>query len=244
MNKDIFTGDDLLGRTGTPAEALDRWLKAKLVRPAGYADDQTPLFTAEAVERVAHIRKLEELGYGIEEIQKIIKKIGLPAAKTGRKEPRTKTPYLTVGSLAERSAVSPRTIKHWEDKGIIVPDMRTEGGFRLYSESYVFLCKLIRDLQLFGYTLEEIKDVSDEVRDLLSIEASPEAYPPAGGETKLAAMLLKIQDLQDKMKLITEGVGRWEDLLKKKKKEIRAIIHQNRKRSGSENPEKKGKSVA
>jgi DNA-binding transcriptional MerR regulator len=232
MNKDIFTTADLLGKTSTTAETLDGWLKAKLVRPTGFADDQTPLFTAEAVERVAHVRKLEELGYGTEEIQKIIKKIGLPAAKAGPKESRKKAPYLTVGNLAERSGVSPRTIKHWEDKGIIVPDMRTEGGFRLYSESYVFLCKLIRDLQLFGYTLEEIKAVSDEVRELLAIEASPAKYPPSEIETKLSSMLLRIQDLQDKMKLITEGVGRWEDLLKKKKKEIRAILSRNRKKKG------------
>jgi DNA-binding transcriptional MerR regulator len=232
MNKDIFTTADLLGKTGTTADTLDGWLKAKLVRPTGFADDQTPLFTAEAVERVAHVRKLEELGYGTEEIQKIIKKIGLPAAKAGRKESRKKAPYLTVGSLAERSGVSPRTIKHWEDKGIIVPDMRTEGGFRLYSESYVFLCKLIRDLQLFGYTLEEIKAVSDEVRELLAIEASPAKSPPSEIEAKLSSMLLRIQDLQDKMKLITEGVGRWEDLLKKKKKEIRAILSRNRKKKG------------
>jgi DNA-binding transcriptional MerR regulator len=244
MDKDIFTGEDLLGKTGVTADSLDGWLKAKLVRPAGYADDQTPLFTAESVDRVAQIRKLEELGYGIEEIQKIIRKIGLPASRTGRKESRKKTPYLTVGNLAERSEVSPRTIKHWEDKGIIVPDMRTEGGFRLYSESYVFLCKLIRDLQLFGYTLEEIKEVSDAVREFLSIEAAPEKYPPAEIEAKLAAMLLRIGHFHEKMKLIREGVGRWEDLLKKKRKEIEASMNRNRKRSGPKNPKKKGKADA
>ena len=229
MNKDIFTIDDLGRRTGASAEALDGWLKAKLFRPTGYADDQTPLFTDESVDRVAHIGKLEELGYGTEEIQRIIKKIGLPAARPGRKQPRSKTPYLTVGNLAERSGVSPRTIKHWEDKGIIIPDMRTEGGFRLYSEDYVFLCKLIRDLQLFGYTLEEIKAVSDEVREFFSIGAAPEKHPASEVETKLAAMLLEIQDLEEKMEMITQGVARWEEILKKKKKEIRAIMTRNRK---------------
>ena len=157
MNKDVFTREDLLGKAGVSGEALSGWMKAKLVRPAGFAEDKTPLFTADALDRIVHIRKLEDLGYGLEEIQKIVKKFGLPTGKNDRKAPLKKDPYLTVGGLAERSGVSPRTIKHWEDKGVIEPDMRTEGGFRLYSDSYVFLCQLIRDLQLFGYTLEEIK---------------------------------------------------------------------------------------
>jgi len=219
-------------------------MKAKLVRPAGFAEDKTPLFTGEALDRIAHIRKLEDLGYGVEEIQKIIKKFGLPTGKNARKVPVKKDPYLTVGGLAERSGVSPRTIKHWEDKGVIEPDMRTEGGFRLYSESYVSLCQLIRDLQLFGYTLEEIKAVSDEVRDLLAIEADLDVFSKSVVDAKLGAMLGKIQDLYDRMKLLKEGIARWEDLLKKKKKDIRALRNKNQKRQELDEASKKGKTDA
>ena len=197
MNNDVLSLSDLALKAGVSPDEVAAWTKAKLVRPAGYADDKTPLFAAEALDRIAHIRKLEDLGYGREEIQKIIRKVGLPAGngETGKKRPK-KEPYLTVGSLAERSGVSPRTIKHWEDKGIIEPDMRTEGGFRLYSDAYVFLCQLIRDLQLFGYTLEEIKAVSDEVRDFVSIEADLDAGSRRPTlTTRLAAMLGRIQDL-------------------------------------------------
>ena len=244
MNKDVFTREDLLGKAGVSEEALGGWLKAKLVRPAGFAEDKTPLFTADALDRIIHIRKLEDLGYGPEEIQKIIKKFGLPTGKTNKKAPAKKDPYLTVGGLAERSGVSPRTIKHWEDKGVIEPDMRTEGGFRLYSDSYVFLCQLIRDLQLFGYTLEEIKAVSDEVRDFLAIQADLDVFPKAGVDAKLAAMLGQIQGLYDKMKLLEEGIERWEDLLKKKKKDIQGLQNRNRKRPESDDTLKKGKTDA
>jgi len=108
--------------------------------------------------------------------------------------------------------------------------MRSEGGFRLYSDSYVFLCQLIRDLQLFGYSLEEIKTVSDEVRVFVAIQSGLEAFPKAEVEEKLSAMMREIGDLYDKMKLLREGIDRWEDLLKKKKKEIRGIQSRNRKR--------------
>lgn len=230
MNSDVFTKADLLRRNGVPEGDLDVWLKEKIVRPAGYTDDKEPLFAADALERIEHVRKLAELGYGLPDIQKIMKKVGLPKDKSGKKGGPEKDPYFTVGHLADRSGVSPRTIKHWEDKGIIEPDMRTEGGFRLYSESYVYLCQLIRDLQLFGYTLDEIKAVSDDVRSLMAMEAVPEAFPKPEVESRLAAMLGQIQSLFEKMKLLREGVDRWEDLLKKKKKDILALKARTQKR--------------
>ncbi len=232
MNNDVFTLTDLALKAGASTDELEAWTKARLVRPAGYADDKSPLYAVEALDRITHIRKLEGLGYGREEIQKIVRKVGLPAGagEKGRKKPK-KAPYLTVGSLAERSGVSPRTIKHWEDKGVIEPDMRTEGGFRLYSDSYVFLCQLIRDLQLFGYTLEEIKDVSDEVRDFVSIEGDLARFPKADVGERLEGMLGRIQALRDRMRLLGEGIDRWQDLLKKKRKDILSLKERNRKRA-------------
>jgi DNA-binding transcriptional MerR regulator len=230
MNKDVLTLDDLARKAGVAPDRLAEWAKAKLFKPDGFGDGKAPLFAAGSLERVAHIRRLADLGYGTEEILKIIKKVGLPHDERGRKQAPGKDRFLTVGNLAERSGVSPRTIKHWEDKGIIEPDMRTEGGFRLYSESYVFLCKLIRDLQLFGYTLDEVKAVSNDVRTLLAIEAAPNSFPRPDVEKKLEAMLGAIQGLFDKMKLLEEGIERWQDLLKKKRKDILAIQAKNCKR--------------
>jgi DNA-binding transcriptional MerR regulator len=230
MNKEVLSLDDLAREAGVPASGLAAWAKAKLLKPAGFGEGKAPLFSAASLERVALIKKLADLGYGTEEILKIVKKVGLPRDERGRKRPPDKDRFLTVGNLAERSGVSPRTIKHWEDKGIIEPDMRTEGGFRLYSESYVFLCQLIRDLQLFGYTLEEVKAVSDDVRTLLAIEAEPDSFSQAEVEKRLADMLEAIRALFDKMKLLEEGIDRWEDLLKKKRKDILALQSRNRKR--------------
>jgi DNA-binding transcriptional MerR regulator len=234
MNQDIFTTLELARKTGLSEDTIAEWIKAKLIRPAGFADDHTPLFPAGILNRVAHVRKLAEVGYGLEEIQKIIKKVGLPQDGGGRKEALERDRFLTVGNLAEQSGVSPRTIKHWEDKGIIEPDMRTEGGFRLYSGAYVFICQLIRDLQLFGYTLEEIKVLSDDVRSLMAIQEDLGAFPKVEVEDKLAAMLRAIQALFDKMGLLKQGVERWEDLLKKKKKDIHALKSKNEKRGKSD----------
>jgi DNA-binding transcriptional MerR regulator len=238
VNKTVFSHDEFLPKAGISRETLDEWLKWKIIRPAGYDDAKSPLFAQEALERAAYIRKLKDLGYGPEEIQKIVKKVGLPLKEPAKKKGPVQESFLTVGDLAERSGVSPRTIKHWEDKGIIEPDMRTEGGFRLYADGYVFLCQLIVDLQQFGYSLEEIKAVSDHFRDFLTIEGDPEALPKAVVESKLGTMLKEIQALFDKMKLLEAGIDRWEDLLKKKKKDILSLRGKNQKRAGESEGEK------
>ncbi len=230
MNKDVLTLEDLARRTGASRDTLAGWAKAKLLKPAGFTDGQAPLFASGSVDRAVHLRKLAGLGYGTEEILRIIKKVGWPHDDRKAAKSPDRARFLTVGHLAERSGVSPRTLKHWEDKGIIGPEMRTEGGFRLYPESYVLVCKLIRDLQLFGYTLEDVKAVSDDARALLSIEEDIEAFPPADVETRLASLLEAVGALFDRMKLIREGVERWEDLAKRKRKDILALQTRNRKR--------------
>jgi len=230
MNKNIFTRDEFIAKFNLQDASLREWEKAKLLKPAGFTDEKIPLYSEETSERVAAIQKLTELGYETEDIQKILKKIGLPGASENKRKFKDPDRYLTVGDLAERVGLSPRTIKHWEDKGLIEPDMRSEGGFRLYSGVYVDICELVRDLQLFGYSLEEIKEVADSFRAFLAIQENPEAFPPQEVSDKLNSMLKEIEILFDKMGKFQKGIKRWEDLLKKKKKEISDLYSRNQKR--------------
>ena len=240
MKKSIYMRDEFLAKVGISKKELDAWEKLKLLAPTGYADDHTPCYPEEAVERVIHIRKLVDLGYDPEDINKIIKRVGLPKAAESETPASSKDQYLTVGNLAERVGLSPRTIKHWEDKGILVPDMRSEGGFRLYSESYVHLCKLITDLQRFGYSLEEIKTISDYFREFLAMQDDITAFSMPEVERKLNAMMSEIQSLFDKMNLLKQGIQRWEDLVKKKKGEIQKLKAQNQKRGETGKDKKHG----
>jgi len=230
MKKVIFIRNELIAQANVTEKILKEWEQLKLLKPDGFTNDQIPFYSESTVEKITYIKKLLDLGYRLEDIQRIIKKVGLPKKEIHPSEQAKLNEFLTVGGLAERIGVSPRTIKHWEDKGIIEPDMRSEGGFRLYSEIYVYLCKLIKDLQLFGYSLEEIKTNSGLFRDFLSIKNNLEAYSKKENTQKLNEMLEKIQVLFEKMSLFKEGIERWEDLLKKKKKEIVSLKNQNKKR--------------
>jgi DNA-binding transcriptional MerR regulator len=234
VKNSIYEKDELLKKVAINNTDLNNWERLKLVSPVGYSDEKVPLYSGDMVEKIIHIKKLLDFGYELNEIQKIIKKIGLPAKVNENIKQNDKQNYVTVGKLAEQIGVSPRTIKHWEDKGIIEPDMRSEGGFRLYSRNFVFLCELIKDLQLFGYSLEEIKVVSDLFRDYLTICEHLDDYSCEEVSQKIDLMSTEIKALFEKINLLKEGIQRWDDLLKKKKKEIATLQSRNKKRLKSE----------
>ena len=229
----LFTFSELAQRTGVSERTMAEWESIGILKPSAISDDHTPLFPLPALERAAMIKKLVDMGYTLDHIKKIIRKIGLPQTTTATPSVSITDSYLTVGVLAEKVGISTRTIKHWEDVGIIAPDMWSEAGFRLYSDSYIFLCSLIKDLQLFGYSLEEIKQISDYFRDFWDI--SHEHYQYSRDETaeKLQQMLTAIETLFDKMHQFRNGIDRWEKLLKKKRTEIRQLDTSNAKRRGT-----------
>jgi DNA-binding transcriptional MerR regulator len=241
MKKAVFERQELCRRLGIDGGTLDEWQDCKIFGPFGFSDDHAPLYTESAVTDGENIKRLQELGYGIKEIQKIIRKIGLPRSARGENANGRKQNFLTVGALAEKVNVSPRTIKHWEDMGIIEPNMRSEGGFRYYGDVYIYLCNLVRDLQLFGYSLVDIKMISDLFRYYLAIQQDPDATPAAEKLAKLETMLQEIDRLSRKTDLLKAGIGRWQDLLKKKKKDVAALRQQVQKKLG---PAQKGEKNA
>ena len=71
------------------------------------------------------------------------------------------TPVLSgSGEAAERAGVSSRTLRWYEERGLLVPTGYSVGGARRYSEEDVARLVHIRELQsLLGFDLDEIRDV-------------------------------------------------------------------------------------
>ena len=67
----------------------------------------------------------------------------------------------TVGELAAETGVSVRALHHYDAVGLLVPDGRTESGYRLYGEAEVERLYRIRALQGLGLSLEEVGRVLD-----------------------------------------------------------------------------------
>lgn len=78
-----------------------------------------------------------------------------------------------IGEVAERTGVTQRTLRFYEEKGLLDPPERMEGGFRLYSDEDINRVTYVRRLQeLLGFTLSEIKEMVDAEEELQQIAAT------------------------------------------------------------------------
>ncbi len=67
---------------------------------------------------------------------------------------------LRIGEVARQTGVTPRTLRYWEEIGLLEPAAYRESGERLYSPAERDRVLHIRELQdLLGLTLAEIQDV-------------------------------------------------------------------------------------
>lgn len=78
------------------------------------------------------------------------------------------SPMMHIGEVAARTELSLRSLRHWEEVGLIRPSGRTDGGFRLYTEQDVEKILVIRRMKPLGFTLEEMRAVMDDIEVLRS----------------------------------------------------------------------------
>jgi len=64
-----------------------------------------------------------------------------------------------VGEVAEELGVSSRTIKYYEELGLVRPETRSPGGFRLYGEEEVERLERILRMKGIGYSLATIREL-------------------------------------------------------------------------------------
>jgi DNA-binding transcriptional MerR regulator len=89
-----------------------------------------------------------------------------------------------IGDVAERTGLSLRTIRWYEEVGLVPPSARTSGGFRLYTETDIERLELVKRMKPLDFTLEEMRDLLRTVEQL-DDEATP-AEDRAGLVERLA----------------------------------------------------------
>ena len=73
--------------------------------------------------------------------------------------PVPKTELLKIGELKNLSGISVKTIRYYEEFGLIKVAIRTEGGFRLFNPETSARLAFIKRAQALGLSLGEIKEI-------------------------------------------------------------------------------------
>jgi DNA-binding transcriptional MerR regulator len=71
-----------------------------------------------------------------------------------------------IGEVADRIGLSLRTIRYYEEVGLVAPSARSQGGFRLYSEADIARLQLIKRMKPLDFSLEEMRDLLDALDGL------------------------------------------------------------------------------
>jgi DNA-binding transcriptional MerR regulator len=66
---------------------------------------------------------------------------------------------ISIGTLAENLEMSQRTIRYYEEIGLLNSIKRIEGGRRVYTDADLRRLKLIKRLKIMGMTLSDMQEL-------------------------------------------------------------------------------------
>src|SRR5512139_72708 len=96
------------------------------------------------------------LARGVELVRNIADKMHTPSNGGATSDER-----LTTGDMARLSGSTLRTVRFYEEEGLIEPEERSDGGHRKFSERQLARLRLALDLREAGLSLGDIKDLFD-----------------------------------------------------------------------------------
>jgi DNA-binding transcriptional MerR regulator len=154
---------------------------------------------------------------------------GPPASAAESPEPATE-PALRIGEVADRTGVTPRTIRYWEEIGLLgAEDERPEGKHRLYADADVErISEIVRLRDLLGLSLEQLSQLleAESARAQLRRELSKTEAPTERKRlleevqrhistqlemvrTRLSELTQLAAELEDKQQLVERRIGEY-----------------------------------
>jgi MerR family transcriptional regulator, copper efflux regulator len=82
--------------------------------------------------------------------------------------------HLQIGQVADRTELSIKTIRHYDEVGLVTPSARSAGGFRLYTEADIERLLVIRRMKPLGFTLEQMGELLEALAVLDCSDSEPD----------------------------------------------------------------------
>ncbi len=117
----------------------------------------------------------------------------------------------TIDQVATRTELTKRTLRYYEEVGLLPPTERTEGNYRRYSEADVQHLERIKNLRnLLGFTLSEIRILleAEDERGFIKIAYRQETDEP----TKIAHLDRADELIRGQLQLIEQKLAGLEQM--------------------------------
>jgi Cu(I)-responsive transcriptional regulator len=99
---------------------------------------------------------------------------------------------MNIGEAAERCGLPAKTIRYYEEIGLVVPSGRKANGYRDYDEQDLALLKFVQRSRSLGFTVEACRELLDLYRDRSRASADVKAL----AESRIADIRQKIAELK------------------------------------------------
>jgi len=117
----------------------------------------------------------------------------------------TVSDLIQIGELSKASGLSVKTIRYYEDLGLIHAVKRTKGGFRLFEkETTLIRLQFIKQAQSLGMSLEEIGEFL-KVRDRGDLPCHEVKQKLQDKATQIDQQIQALQHLQTQIKSLLAG---------------------------------------
>lgn len=119
--------------------------------------------------------------------------------------------FARIELVAARTGLTKRTLRYYEEIGLLAPPTRTEGGYRLYSEEDIAQLERIKRLRdLLGFSLAEIREIAQAEEQRAQVRAAwPTEHDP---RTRLAWLDKSDMLLRRQLELVEEKIRGLEDM--------------------------------
>ncbi len=107
----------------------------------------------------------------------------------------------TIGQLANAADVPTSSVRFYERRGLLIPDERSRGNYRLYGDAALERLRFIKTAQAAGFTLKDI-DLLLEFRD-------GDAAPCREVQGLIGARLAKVDEEIEHLQHVRNVLGGW-----------------------------------
>ncbi|EBW6088606.1 Cu(I)-responsive transcriptional regulator, partial [Salmonella enterica subsp. enterica serovar Enteritidis] len=66
---------------------------------------------------------------------------------------------MNISDVAKKTGLTSKAIRFYEEKGLVTPPLRSENGYRSYTQSHLDELTLLRQARQVGFNLEECKEL-------------------------------------------------------------------------------------